>query len=100
MELAAFLELLMTWVAGAIAWWLIDHIKWFASLQPDTKRYAAYGFTFLIAGVAYVLLILIGERVAPVGIIEWAKQLFYVGTSAFGLATILNGQSLRKYRTG
>lgn len=99
MELTAFLELVMTGLAGVIAWWLIDHIHWFAGLQPDTKRYVAYAFTAVIACLAWLGLIAVGARTAPVGLVAWISQLFYVGTSAFGLATILNGPSLKKYRT-
>jgi drug/metabolite transporter superfamily protein YnfA len=99
MELVAFLELLSTWLAGVVAWWLIDHIAWFAGLQPDTKRYAAYGFSFVIACLAWLALVAVGARSVPVSVVEWINQLFMVGTSSFGLATLLNGPSLRKYRT-
>ena len=99
MELTAFLELLSTVLAGTVAWWLIDHIKWFESLQPDTKRLIAYAFTFIVACGAWLLLVAIGSREMPVGAMAWISQAFYVGTSAFGLATLLNTGSLTKYRT-
>ena len=99
MELTMFLELLSTTLAGALAWYLIDHIQWFEALQPDTKRLVAYAFTFVIACGAWGLLVTLGAREMPVGAVAWISQLFYVGTSAFGLATLLNTGSLTKYRT-
>lgn len=99
MELTMFLELLTTTLAGVIAWWLIDHIKWFATLQPDTKRYVAYGFAGVLALVGWFGLLALGERPVPVDTAAWIKQIFYVATTSFGLSTMLNGPSLRKYRT-
>ena len=99
MQLEAFLRLAMTVLAGAFAWYLIDRIKWFATLQPDTKRLVSYAFSAAIAIVAYLGLIGIGAEPAPVGVVTWINALFTVGTSSFGLATLLNTTALVKYRT-
>lgn len=99
MELEAVLGLLMTAGAGTLAWWLIDRIAWFKSLQPDTKRLASYALSAAIAIVAYLGLIAIGSQAAPVGVVPWIKALWLVGTSSFGMSTLLNTSALRKYRT-
>lgn len=99
MELTAFLELLSTTLAGVIAWFLIDKIRWFAGLQPDTKRYVAYALSGILALAGWLGLLALGERPAPIDATDWVKQVFYVMTTSFGLSTILNGPSLRKYRT-
>lgn len=99
MELEAFLRLAMTVLAGTFSWWLIDRIKWFATLQPDTKRYVAYALSAAIAIVAYLLLIVLGREPAPVGLFPWVASLWTIGTSSFGLSTLLNTSALRKYRS-
>ena len=99
MELAAFLQACSTWLAGPIAWYLVDKIKWFAGLQPDTKRYAAFGLSALIAGIAWLGLVAIGNVPLPGNWLAWLSSLWLVMTSSFGLASLINGPSLRKYRT-
>ena len=99
MQLEAFLRLAMTVMAGAFAWYLIDRIKWFATLQPDTKRLVSYAFSAAIAIVAYLGLIGIGAEPVPVGVVPWISQLWLVGTSSFGMSTLLNTTALVKYRT-
>ena len=99
MELEAFLRLLMTVLAGTLAWWLIDRIKWFAGLQPDTKRLVSYAFSAAIAIVAYLGLVAISAETPPTGVIAWVSRLWLVGTSSFGMSTLLNTGALRKYRT-
>jgi hypothetical protein len=99
MELEAFLRLAMTVLAGTIAWWLIDRIKWFASLQPDTKRLVSYAFSAAIAILAYLGLIALGAETAPGGATAWISALWLVGTSSFGMSTLLNTSALKKYRT-
>jgi len=99
MQLEAFLRLAMTVLAGTFAWVLIDRIKWFAGLEPDTKRLVSYAFSAAIAIVAYMGLIAIGAEPAPVGVATWINALFTVGTSSFGLATLLNTTALVKYRS-
>ena len=99
MELEATLRLVETMLAGAIAWWLIDHVKWFESLQPDTKRLVSYLFSAAIAIAAYMLLIVFGREPAPIGLFPWAAALWLVGTSSFGMSTLLNTGALKKYRT-
>lgn len=100
MELAAFLALLLNGLSSTAAWYLIDHVKMLMALEPDTKRYVAYAISAVIAILAYLGLIVIGEKPAPVGgVVSWVEQFFYVGTAAFGLATILNGPKLAKYRS-
>ena len=99
MELEAFLRLAMTVLAGTLAWWMIDHIKWFESLQPDTKRLVSYVFSAVIAMIAYLGLIAINAETAPAGAVAWVSQLWLVGTSSFGMSTLLNTSALKKYRT-
>jgi hypothetical protein len=99
MELESFLRLVMTVLAGTFAWWLIDRIKWFAALQPDTKRLVSYAFSAAIAIIAYLGLIAIGSEPAPGGVVSWVTQLWLVGTSSFGMSTLLNTMALKKYRT-
>lgn len=99
MELAAFLQAASTWLAGPIAWFLIDKIKWFAGLQPDTKRYAAYGMSAIIAAIAWLGLVAIGNVPLPTNWVQWVSNMWLVMTASFGLSTLLNGPSLRKYRT-
>jgi len=99
MELQAVLRLVETVLAGAIAWWLIDHIKWFTTLQPDTKRLVSYVVSATIAIAAYLGLVLFGWEPAPIGVTPWVSTLWLVGTSSFGMSTLLNTGSLKKYRT-
>jgi drug/metabolite transporter superfamily protein YnfA len=99
MELAAFLQACSTWLAGPIAWYIIERVKWFATLQPDTKRYAAFGMSAVIAALAWLALIAIGRITPPGNWVQWVSDMWLVMTSSFGFATLINGPSLRKYRT-
>jgi hypothetical protein len=99
MELAVFLQALSSWLAGPAAWWLIDHVPWLKALQPDTKRYTAFALSAVIAAVGWFGLLAIGNITPPGHWVDWVSQLWLVMTSSFGLATLLNGPSLRKYRT-
>lgn len=99
MELAVFLQALSSWLAGPVAWWLIDHMTLLKTLQPDTKRYAAYALSAVIAAVGWFGLLVIGNIMPPGHWVDWVSQLWLVMTSSFGLATLLNTPSLRKYRT-
>lgn len=99
MELAAFLQAASTWLAGPIAWFIIEKVKIFQALQPDTKRYVAYGLSALVAALAWLGLIGIGKVPPPQGWVESASGLWLVMTASFGLATLLNGPSLAKYRS-
>jgi hypothetical protein len=99
MELQAFLRLAETVLAGTIAWYLIDHIRWFAGLQPDTKRLVSYVFSAAIAILAYLGLIALGAEPVPGGASAWVSALWLVGTSSFGMSTLLNTSALKKYRT-
>lgn len=99
MELAAFLQALSTWLAGPAAWWLIDHVTALNTLQPDTKRYVAYGLSGAIAVIAWLGLVWIGQAPYPVNGVEWISKIWLVATASFGLSTLLNAPDLRKYRT-
>lgn len=99
MELAAFLQAASTWLAGPIAWFVILKVRWFERFEPDTKRYVAYGLSAVIAALAWLGLIGIGKAPLPQGVVESVSGLWLVMTASFGLATLLNGPSLTKYRS-
>ena len=99
MELAVFLQALSTWLAGPAAWFLVEKVKFLQALEPDTKRYVAFGVSAVIAALGWLGLIVIGDVPLPGSALEWVSKLWLVMTSSFGLATLLNAPSLRKYRT-
>ena len=91
MELTAFLYLLAT--GGGAAWaayLLLEHVAYLAGQGPRGKRLWAMGLSGAIAVLAYVGLMAVREVPVPLGWVEWTKQLFFIGTSAFGLSQIIH----------
>lgn len=99
MELAVFLQALSTWLAGPAAWFLIEKVKYLQALEPDTKRYVAFGLSGVIAVAGWFGLLAIGKVAAPGNVVDWISEIWLVMTSSFGLATLLNAPSLKKYRS-
>jgi len=100
MELQVFLRFVMTGGgAGLAAYWLIDNVPFLANLASKAKRLSAFAISALLADAAFIALAYAGYANIPVGALSWAEQLFAVGTSAFGLATLLHTKDLGRART-
>ena len=95
MELTAFLYLLAT--GGGAAWAayaLIGRVAWLAAQGPRAKREWAIGISAGSAVLAYLGLMAVREVPVPADWVGWASQVFYIGTSAFGLSQYLHMQEL------
>lgn len=93
MELKLFLAWLTTAGAAWLTYKLIDEVPALKELGPKAKRRAAYVLSAVIAILAYLAQMPFGFVAVPAGWQAWAQALFLVGTSAFGLATIIHGES-------
>ena len=93
MEMIEFLRWVMSPVgAGILAYWIVGKIndKNMTELQ---ERLVAYAISAALAMVGYGLILAVypGEAVLPQGWRDWARTLFSIGSSAFGLATLIHG---------
>jgi hypothetical protein len=96
MELQAFLAWVISGGAATGAYFLVEKVKWLAALAPESKRWAAFGVSALLAMAAYTVAAFCGYEALPGSFLAWVEILFLVGTSSFGLATLLHAKHLRK----
>lgn len=95
MELEAFL----TWLvsspgASAAAYFIIKKVPWFWSLSEQNLRLVAFALSAVIAMAAWDASVALGYVPAPTEVAGWATQLWYIATSAFGLATLIHTNEL------
>ena len=93
------LRLFLTWLvsgggAALIAYSLIVDVAFLWALRPKQKRLAAFGISGVIAMIGSRLLMLGGYAPTPETAWGWFESLFAVGTTAFGLATLIHTTKL------
>ena len=94
MELFAFLTWLVKFGAGVIAYFLVDKVPALVALTSARKRVAACGIAAGIAILGWLAQIGMLYEPAPVGARPWIEMVFLIGTSAFGLATLIHTKDL------
>jgi hypothetical protein len=89
------LEKILVWVttpgAAWLAYWLINNVAWLSAKGPRAKRFWACGISAGLAIAAYLAQIAMQYQPAPVEWRAWIEALVLVGTTAFGLATLIHG---------
>jgi len=99
MELTDFLKWASGPGAGVLAYFAVQGLrkwwKWFAALDAEVIRYWAAGVSGVIAIAAWTLLAA-GTQTLPTGNWwDWFQKLFFIATSAFSLATLIQAPQLR-----
>ncbi len=95
MELKVFLAWVMSPIgAGILAYILIEQVGFLKALMPKSKRIAACAISAVLAIGAWFALTSLMAEPWPVTAWEWIAKLFFVGTSAFALATLIHGNKL------
>ena len=95
MELEAFLAFLVSSPgASAAAYFIIKKVPWFWSLSEANLRLVAFALAAVIAMAAWGASVWLGFTPMPAETLDWAQQLFLIGTSAFGLATLIHTNEL------
>ena len=97
------LKAALVWVrqigASAVTYFVIDRIPGLKDQVPWVKRIAACAISAAIAIVAYLVQMAMLYEQVPGDVRAWIETLFLVGTSAFGLATLIHTADLvRKAR--
>ena len=95
MSLEAFLSFLVSSPgASAAAYWIIKKVPWFWSLSEANLRLVAFALSAVIAMAAWGASVGLGFTPAPAEWLDWVMQLWLIGTSAFGLATLIHTNEL------
>jgi len=91
-----FLSWVLTPGAGVLAFFLLEKVKQLAAIvDPTVKRCVAFALSAGIAIAAYLLMVAMQYRPAPVDIRAWVEALFAVGAVAGGIATLIHGFTLK-----
>ncbi len=92
MELRDVLVFLSTTGAAIAAYWLMENVFFLASLDPATKRWAAFILTAFIAVAAWLAQVAMLYQPAPTDWRGWVESLSAVAFAAVGLNQIIHGK--------
>ena len=97
------LRLFLTWIisgggAGYVTYWMMEQFAVLTNLKPKPKRVVAFALSAALAMVGFGLAVAVAYIETPGTALGWIERLFAVGTTAFGLATLIHTKDLSNER--
>ena len=100
MELKDFLLIFVSGGGGAVVYWLMEHVKFLANLEPEWKRYVSLALAGVLPIPFWLFGIAMNYWMPPVGWRAWVEAIFALAVGAILVSQGLHGRmKLRKAPT-